>query len=101
MTPFILSRAAAADIADIWEYILEDAGIDRADAVREEIYHGILHACDHPHRGHRHDHLSDDSLRVWNVYCYLIVYWPDMFPLPVSRVIHGARDLGSIETPFP
>jgi hypothetical protein len=38
----------------------------------------------------------DQSLRVWSVYGYLIVYRPATQPLEVLRIVNGVRHLGRI-----
>ena len=48
----------------------------------------------HPLRHARHD-LGDETLRVWVVFSYLIIYRPNTKPLQIVRVVHGARDMPS------
>lgn len=43
--------------------------------------------------GHPRDDLADESLRVWPILGYLIVYRPDRQPIEVLRVLSGYRDL--------
>jgi antitoxin ParD1/3/4/toxin ParE1/3/4 len=52
--------------------------------------------ADFPGIGRARSDLSDETLRVWAVYSYLIIYRPDTKPLQVLRVIHGARELKRI-----
>ncbi len=46
-----------------------------------------------PGMGHVREDLADESLRVWRVFSFLVIYRPDTSPLHVIRVLHGARDL--------
>jgi len=48
-----------------------------------------------PGIGHVRDDLADESLRVWAVFSYLIIYRTDTKPVQIIRVIHGARDVPS------
>ena len=49
-----------------------------------------------PGVGHVRDDLGDESLRVWPVFSYLIMYLPDTNPVQVIRVIHGARNVRKV-----
>jgi antitoxin ParD1/3/4/toxin ParE1/3/4 len=46
--------------------------------------------------GHRRDDIADESLRVWSVYSFLIVYRRQSKPLEIVRILHGARDIAAI-----
>jgi antitoxin ParD1/3/4/toxin ParE1/3/4 len=39
------------------------------------------------------DDLDDETLRVWPVHSYLIVYRPEQKPIEIVRVVSGFRDL--------
>jgi antitoxin ParD1/3/4/toxin ParE1/3/4 len=49
-----------------------------------------------PGLGHLRDDLTDEPLRFWAVYSYLIVYRPETDPLEIVRVLHGARDVRAV-----
>ncbi len=49
-----------------------------------------------PGMGHRRSDLGDDSLRIWPVFSYLIVYRPETNPLEIVRVVSGYRDLAPL-----
>ena len=46
-----------------------------------------------PMMGHPRDDLADETLRVWPIYNYLIIYRPSRSPIEVIRVLSGYRDL--------
>jgi antitoxin ParD1/3/4/toxin ParE1/3/4 len=46
-----------------------------------------------PLLGHLRQDLTDEGLRFWQVYSYLIVYRPETRPLQVVRVLHASRDV--------
>src|SRR5262245_6931833 len=90
---FLLTPAATRDIDHILEYILEHSGANRALHVHRRLYQGLSRIAENPGLGHFRDDLADESLRVYAVFSYLIIYRPGTRPLQILRVIHGARDL--------
>jgi addiction module RelE/StbE family toxin len=89
------SSDAKRDIASIWVYIAADS-FDAADRVEDEIESEVQKLADQPGMGHRRPDLRNPDYRAWSVYSYLIIYRYDEHTLTVVRVIHGARDIGSI-----
>jgi plasmid stabilization system protein ParE len=49
-----------------------------------------------PLSGHRREDLTDQPVRFWSVYSYVIVYDPDTQPLQIVRILHSARDVRCI-----
>jgi antitoxin ParD1/3/4/toxin ParE1/3/4 len=92
MSGFKLSPEAFRDIEEIWEFIAED-NLDAADRVREKIFTACEKIAELPGMGHLRKDLADEALRFWPVYSYLIIYRPDVEPLEIVRVLHGARDV--------
>ncbi len=90
---FVLTPSASRDIDAILEYVLEKSGPDRARHVHERLYEGIAKVATKPGLGHIRDDLFDESLRVFGVFSYLIIYLPATTPLQIIRVIHGARNV--------
>lgn len=90
---FILTPSAARDVDDILTYVLENSGPNRALHVHKRLFQGFVKIADQPWLGHVREDLGDESLRVFNVFSYLIIYLPDSKPLEIVRVIHGARDV--------
>ena len=43
--------------------------------------------------GDLRDDLADETLRVWTVNSYVVIYRPDAQPLQVVRVRSGHRDI--------
>ncbi len=84
---------------DIWSYIAEQSGLDRADQVILRLHDAMQKVASTPGMGHVRSDLADETLRVWPVHNYLVIYRPDTSPLEVVRVLHGARDLGSLLGP--
>lgn len=95
MSRYALTPAAAHDLKGIRDYIAED-NPRAADEVLDEIQDAIEALVEHPRMGHRREDLANESLRVWPVHSYLIVYRPETQPLEVVRVVSGYRDLFSL-----
>jgi plasmid stabilization system protein ParE len=90
---FVLTPAATRDIDEILTYILEHSGQAQALRVHGELCAGLAKMGAQPNLcGHIRDDLADQSLRVFAVFSYLIVYRPQTNPVQVIRVLHGARD---------
>lgn len=51
---------------------------------------------DHPGLGHVRDDLADETLRVWPVHSYLVIYRPETTPLQIVRVLSGYRDIAAL-----
>lgn len=49
-----------------------------------------------PGIGHERTDLADETLRVWTLQSYLIIYRPTSRPLEIVRVVSGYRDLVSL-----
>jgi toxin ParE1/3/4 len=90
-----LTIEADRDLDQIWVYIAEN-NFDAADRVGKEIQAEIQKLAAQPGMGHWHAELRDATHRVWKINSYLIIYRFDDAELVVLRVIHGARDIGSM-----
>jgi plasmid stabilization system protein ParE len=90
-----LTDEANRDLEGIWVYIATD-NFDAADRVYDKIQADIQKLSIHPGMGHSRADSPSREYRFWSVYSYLIVYRYDDSELAVIRVIHGARDIGSI-----
>jgi antitoxin ParD1/3/4/toxin ParE1/3/4 len=96
MAAFLLTPHARLDLFQIWDFIADQSGVDRADGVARELESAMHRLAKLPGMGHRRDDLADESLRAWPVFSFVIVYRPETSPLHVVRVLHGARDIGGI-----
>ena len=92
MRRFALTSAALEALRGIRDYIRRDSPAAAQRVIRELRAEMALLGT-HPLIGHTRDDLSENSLRAWPVYSYLILYRPDTRPLQIVRVVHGARDL--------
>ena len=92
MGRYLLTNPAKDDIREIVRYIRE-RNESASIKVRQEFQDAMRRLADFPGMGHLRNDLADESLRIWSVHSYLIVYRPDRQPIEVLRVVHGARDL--------
>lgn len=92
MSAYYLTPTAAAGVESIWDYIAEDSGVDRADKVVGDVFRAMENLTQMPGMGHRREDLADETLLVWPVHSYLIIY-RDKRPLEVVHVVSGFRDL--------
>lgn len=97
MSRYVLTRLAAGDLEQIWEFIAGDH-VEAADRVIDDIHDALEALADFPEMGHRRDDLADAALRIWPVHSYLIVYRPERRPIEVVRIISGFRDLFPLVT---
>lgn len=92
MPRYILTDLARSDILQIHRYIAQHSP-NGTRKVRTRFRASMELLAQFPGIGHlRHD-LTEEPIRFWRVYSYLIVYRPDSKPLQIVRVIHGARDM--------
>ena len=92
MSQFVLTPAAEGDLLKIIEYLEGDnpsAVLKVVDALDE----AMQRLADNPGIGHVRPDLTDEEVRFWSVFKYLVIYRPDMKPLEIVRVLHGRRDL--------
>lgn len=60
------------------------------------IFDGLERITRMPGIGHRREDLTEEELRFWPVFDYLIVYRPGSSPLEIVRVLHGRRDVSVV-----
>lgn len=96
MSGYLVTLAADADLEEIWQYVCEESGESRANALEDQLHAAMHRVGASPGLGHlRHD-LADEALRFWSVHKFLIVYRPETRPVQIVRVLHGARDVQAI-----
>lgn len=95
MADFDLSGPAVRDLREIYDWIADDDPA-AADQVMVDLRDALHRLADMPGLGHVRDDLADESLRVWTVHRYVVIYRPDSEPLSVVRVLSGYRDIGAL-----
>ena len=67
-----------------------------ADRVETVIRDRIAFLAENPGAGHWRKNLTNQPVKFFPVYSYLIVYRPDTKPLQIVSVLHGRRDVEQI-----
>lgn len=88
-----LSAAARLDLLRIWDYLAENASLETADRLIEQIHSELIKLVETPTLGHRREDLTGASVLFWRVQSYYIIYHTHRRPLTVARFTHTARDL--------
>ncbi len=90
---YVLAPEAALDLVQIWRYIKKQSSVEIADLVESVIRDKIAFLVANPSAGHWHKNLTDEAVKFFPVYLYLIVYRPETAPLQVVSILHGRRDV--------
>jgi plasmid stabilization system protein ParE len=92
---FVLSAPATSDLREIHDYIATDDPT-AARRVLDDLRDAMRRLAELPGLGHARDDLADETLRVWTVPSYLVIYRPETRPLQVVRVLSGYRDIAAL-----
>ena len=93
---FVLAPQAALDLVEIWRYIKEQSSVTIATRVESAILERIAFLAGTSGAGHRRKDLTDEDVKFFPVYSYLIVYRPQTKPLQIASILHGRRDVEQI-----
>jgi plasmid stabilization system protein ParE len=96
MRRYILAPEAAADLVEIWRYLKNKASFEIAQKVERAIRDKIVFLASMPGAGHWRRDLTEEPVRFFAVYSYLIVYRPETKPLQVVAILHGSREVERI-----
>lgn len=95
-TRYVLAPQAAVDLVEIWQYIREQGSLATAERMEAEILDKITFLAQTPRAGHVREELTNEPVRFFPVYSYLIVYRPETRPLQIVSILHGQRDVKRI-----
>src|SRR6266853_4100612 len=93
---FVLAPEAALDLVQIWRYIKKQSSVEMADHVESVIRERLVFLAANPGAGHWNKNLTDEAVKFFPVYSYLIVYRPETKPLQVVSILHGHRNVERI-----
>jgi plasmid stabilization system protein ParE len=93
---YALAPEAALDLVQIWRYIKKQSSVAVADRVESVIRDRIVFLARTPGAGHWSKNLTDETVKFFPVYSYLIVYRPETKPLQVVAILHGHRNVERI-----
>jgi len=96
MKRFALSKPAERDLDQIKAYLLVEAGPAVTRKVLGELRDAMRFLGSLPEAGHRREDLTEEPVKFWPVYSYLIIYDPARSPIEIVRVLHGARDVARL-----
>lgn len=99
MSRYRLSPAAASELDELLEYLLREGGPGPASRAVAEFSRAFELLAEQPGIGRMWDELSDQSVRLWPVWSYLVVHEPAARPLTIVRILHGSRDLRRLLEP--
>ena len=95
MSDFYLSKAALADLDDIWDYIAQDS-LKQADKMQDRILAICQKIADNTHTGRPRPELRT-GLRSFLEKPYLLFYTIDSEDVvTLRRIIHYSRDLEAL-----
>ena len=96
----ILSRDAEQDLAELFERVATENGLDRAELILRRIESTLAGLAEWPRIGRLRSDL-DGSPRVFAIWPWLVIYEPceDGTGMVVWRVLDGRRDLPAIVGP--
>jgi antitoxin ParD1/3/4/toxin ParE1/3/4 len=93
---YVLAPEAALDLVQIWRYLKKESSVAVADHVESVIRDRIVFLARTPGAGHWSKDLTDEAVKFFPVYSYLIVYRPETKPLQVVSILHGRRNVERI-----
>jgi antitoxin ParD1/3/4/toxin ParE1/3/4 len=93
---YVLAPEAALDLVQIWRYIKKESSAKIADRVEAAIRDQIVSLAKSSGMGHWRKDLTDEAVKFFPVYSYLIVYRPDTKPLHVVAILQGRRDVHQV-----
>src|SRR6266404_3454238 len=83
---FVLAPEAALDLVQIWRYIKKQSSVEMADHVESVIRERLAFLAANPGAGHWRKNLTEQAVKFFPVYSYLIVDRPETTPLQVVSV---------------
>ena len=95
-TRFVLAPQAAEDLVGIWRYIKSQSSSAMADHVQSVIRDKFIFLAQSPEAGHHRRNLTNEEVKFFPVYSYLIVYRPETKPLQIVAILHGRRDVEGV-----
>ena len=92
----LLTDEAKEDLADIKSYLKREAGARIAKSTLDKIKDTLVFLSATPGAGHLREDLTDESVKFWPIFSYLIIYDPAKRPIEILRIIHGSREVSVI-----
>ena len=96
MPRYLLTVEAKQDLSDIRDYLTREAGARVAKSTLTRIRDALAFLASTPGSGHFREDLTDEVVKFWPLFSYMIVYDPAKRPIEIIRIIHGSRELSVI-----
>ena len=96
MKRYILSPEAGKDIRAIRAYLKREVGQRIAQSTLDKIKDAFVFLSRTPGAGHLREDLTDEPVKFWPVFSYLIIYNPATRPIEIVRIIHGSREISTM-----
>ena len=93
---YVLAQEAALDLVQLWRYIKNRSSVETANRAESVIRDKIAFLAQNPGAGHWRRNLTDEAVKFFPVYSYLIVYRPDTVPLQIVSILQGYRNVEQI-----
>jgi len=93
---YVLAPQAAIDLVRIWRYIRNNASVEMADRIESAIRQKVAFLAGRPGAGHWRKDLTEEPVKFFSIYSYLVVYRPETNPLQIVAILHGRRDVEEI-----
>lgn len=93
--PYIVAPEAENDLWQIWRYLFDEAGLEVADRIQEELFAAFQQLVEFQGSGHRRPDLTARDVLFCRVYQYMIVY-RRAARIEIVAVLHGKRDMKRI-----
>lgn len=92
----LLTDDAKEDLANIKTYLKQEAGPRIAKSTLAKIKEAIVFLGHTPGAGHLREDLTDEAVKFWSVFSYLIIYNSAARPIEIMRIIHSSREVAAI-----
>ena len=96
MKRFILSDDADHDLQEIKRYLIREGGTPIVRHIFARLKASMVMLAANPYTGHSREDLTNEPVKFWPVFSYLIVYDPETKPIGIARVLQGNQDLKRI-----
>ena len=93
---YVLAPQAVLDLVEIWSYIREHSTPATANRVESVILEKVAFLAQTPEAGHRRPNLTNENVKFFPVYSYLIIYRSETNPLQIVSILHGRRDVEQV-----
>ena len=96
MTDYVLTPEAEQDLDAIRAWLMAQDGPRLVRHMFGRLQKGMALIGRKPAFGHPRKDLTDEPVRFWPVFSYLIVYDPEPSPVRIVRVVHASRDVAAL-----